>query len=185
MKISARSADVEFRDVTRRFGNVVAVDSISFTIASGTLVTLLGPSGCGKTTTLRMIAGLEIPSAGTIRIGGRDVTRLPATARDVSMVFQSYALFPHMNVIENVAYGLAVGGGNKTEQRASNLSASRDTTPACRANCRADNSSAWRSPAPWSSNPASCSSTNPCRTSTPSCGVACARRSVTCSRNSD
>jgi iron(III) transport system ATP-binding protein len=117
MKISARSADVEFRDVTRRFGNVVAVDSISFTIASGTLVTLLGPSGCGKTTTLRMIAGLEIPSAGTIRIGGRDVTRLPATARDVSMVFQSYALFPHMNVIENVAYGLAVGGGSKAEQR--------------------------------------------------------------------
>ena len=116
MKISARSADVEFRDVTRRFGNVVAVDSISFTIASGTLVTLLGPSGCGKTTTLRMIAGLEIPSAGTIRIGGRDVTRLPATARDVSMVFQSYALFPHMNVIENVAYGLAVGGGSKAEQ---------------------------------------------------------------------
>jgi iron(III) transport system ATP-binding protein len=96
-------------------GNVVAVDSISFTIASGTLVTLLGPSGCGKTTTLRMIAGLEIPSAGTIRIGGRDVTRLPATARDVSMVFQSYALFPHMNVIENVRYGLDVSSVHKSE----------------------------------------------------------------------
>jgi iron(III) transport system ATP-binding protein len=116
MKIASRSTDVEFRDVTRRFGTVVAVDSISFTIDSGTLVTLLGPSGCGKTTTLRMIAGLEMPSSGRIMIGGRDVSRLPATARDVSMVFQSYALFPHMNVIENVGYGLAVGGGSKSEQ---------------------------------------------------------------------
>jgi len=116
MKIASRSADVEFRNVTRRFGTVVAVDSISFAIDSGTLVTLLGPSGCGKTTTLRMIAGLEMPSDGQILIGGRDVSRLPATARDVSMVFQSYALFPHMNVIENVGYGLAVGGGSKTEQ---------------------------------------------------------------------
>jgi iron(III) transport system ATP-binding protein len=116
MKIASRSADVEFRDVTRRFGTVVAVDSISFRIDSGTLVTLLGPSGCGKTTTLRMIAGLEMPSDGRILIGGRDVSRLPATARDVSMVFQSYALFPHMNVIENVGYGLAVGGGSKSEQ---------------------------------------------------------------------
>ena len=116
MKIGARSADVEFRDVTRRFGTVVAVDAISFRIPTGSLVTLLGPSGCGKTTTLRMIAGLEMPSSGTILIGGRDVTRLPATDRDVSMVFQSYALFPHMNVIENVGYGLAVGGGTKAER---------------------------------------------------------------------
>ena len=116
MKIAARSADVEFRSVTRRFGPVVAVDAISFRIESGNLVTLLGPSGCGKTTTLRMIAGLEMPSEGTILIGGRDVSRLPATERDVSMVFQSYALFPHMNVIENVGYGLAVGGGSKSEQ---------------------------------------------------------------------
>ena len=116
MKIAARSADVEFRGVTRRFGSVVAVDRISFRIESGTLVTLLGPSGCGKTTTLRMIAGLEMPSDGVILIGGRDVTKLPATERDVSMVFQSYALFPHMNVIENVAYGLAVGGGSKSER---------------------------------------------------------------------
>ncbi|MBM3525431.1 MAG: ABC transporter ATP-binding protein, partial [Alphaproteobacteria bacterium] len=116
MKIAARSADVEFKDVTRRFGTVVAVDRISFHIDTGTLVTLLGPSGCGKTTTLRMIAGLEMPSEGTIRIGGREVTKLPATERDVSMVFQSYALFPHMNVIENVAYGLAVGGGTKSER---------------------------------------------------------------------
>ena len=78
---------------------------VSFTVEAGTLVTLLGPSGCGKTTTLRMIAGLELPSEGRILIAGRDVTGLGATERDVSMVFQSYALFPHMSVLENVCYG--------------------------------------------------------------------------------
>ncbi len=97
---------VQFTDVVKRYGATAAVSGISFTVESGTLVTLLGPSGCGKTTTLRMIAGLELPSAGRIEIAGRDVTRLSATQRDVSMVFQSYALFPHMSVLENVAYGL-------------------------------------------------------------------------------
>ncbi len=107
MTIAARSAPVEVRAITKRYGDVTAVDAVSFTIEAGHLVTLLGPSGCGKTTTLRMIAGLEVPSAGKILIGGEDVTRLPPSARDVSMVFQSYALFPHMNVMENVSYGLA------------------------------------------------------------------------------
>jgi len=101
---------VEFRDVAKRYGAAVAVAGISFTVESGTLVTLLGPSGCGKTTTLRMIAGLELPSEGRILIAGRDVTNLNATQRDVSMVFQSYALFPHMNVLENVCYGLRRSG---------------------------------------------------------------------------
>jgi iron(III) transport system ATP-binding protein len=103
-----KAASIEFRDVTKRYGDVVAVDRISFTIAPGTLVTLLGPSGCGKTTTLRLIAGLELPGKGTIRIGEREVTHVPAAERDVSMVFQSYALFPHMSVLENVRYGLVV-----------------------------------------------------------------------------
>jgi iron(III) transport system ATP-binding protein len=107
MTLAARSAPVEVRAITKRYGDVVAVNAVSFTIEAGHLVTLLGPSGCGKTTTLRMIAGLEVPSAGKILIGGEDVTRLPPSARDVSMVFQSYALFPHMNVMENVSYGLA------------------------------------------------------------------------------
>ena len=102
------SASIEFRDVTKRYGDVVAVDAISFTVAAGTLVTFLGPSGCGKTTTLRLIAGLELPSTGRILIGERDVTHVPAAERDVSMVFQSYALFPHMTVLENVRYGLVV-----------------------------------------------------------------------------
>jgi iron(III) transport system ATP-binding protein len=107
---SKNSASVEFRNVTKRYGAVTAVDSVSFTIEPGKLVTLLGPSGCGKTTTLRLIAGLEMASEGQILIGGRDVTRLSAADRDVSMVFQSYALFPHMSVLDNVAYGPTVQG---------------------------------------------------------------------------
>jgi iron(III) transport system ATP-binding protein len=110
MKLATRPGQVSLHNVSKLFGLVVAVDSVTLEIAAGTLVTLLGPSGCGKTTTLRMIAGLEIPTSGRIMIGGKDVTMLPANERDVSMVFQSYALFPHMTVIENVAYGLAGSG---------------------------------------------------------------------------
>ena len=96
---------VVFDRVSRRFGDVVAVDDVSFSVTPGELVTLLGPSGCGKTTTLRLVAGLEAASSGRVLIGGVDVTPLPANERDVSMVFQSYALFPHMTVLENVCYG--------------------------------------------------------------------------------
>jgi iron(III) transport system ATP-binding protein len=109
-----RAASISFRGVTKRYGDVVAVDDVSFDIAAGTLVTLLGPSGCGKTTVLRMIAGLETPDGGVVRIGERDVTALGAPERDVSMVFQSYALFPHLSVLENVRYGLVVSGVAKT-----------------------------------------------------------------------
>jgi iron(III) transport system ATP-binding protein len=110
-------ASVEFRDVTMRYGAVTAVDNVSFAIEAGQLVTLLGPSGCGKTTTLRMIAGLEIASQGQILIGGKDVTLLSAADRDVSMVFQSYALFPHMNVLDNAAYGPLVKGLGRQKAR--------------------------------------------------------------------
>ena len=101
---------IVFRNVVKKYGVVHAVDGIDLEIRSGELVTLLGPSGCGKTTTLRMIAGLELPTTGTLAIGGTDVSRLPATYRNVSMVFQSYALFPHLTVLDNVAYGLRMGG---------------------------------------------------------------------------
>jgi iron(III) transport system ATP-binding protein len=110
-------ASVEFRNVSKRYGPVTAVDTISFIIQPGTLVTLLGPSGCGKTTTLRLVAGLEIASEGQILIGGEDVTLRSAAERDVSMVFQSYALFPHMNVLDNVAYGPSVQGAGKQKAR--------------------------------------------------------------------
>ncbi len=105
-----RAASIEFHHVTKLYGDVAAVRDVSFSIAARTLVTLLGPSGCGKTTILRLIAGLELATAGNIRIGDTDVTGVPAAERDVSMVFQSYALFPHMNVEDNVSYGLVVSG---------------------------------------------------------------------------
>jgi iron(III) transport system ATP-binding protein len=106
MRIANRAAAVVLEKVRKQYGAVAAVEEVSITIEAGTLVTLLGPSGCGKTTTLRMVAGLEMPTSGRILIGGKDVTLLPPNERDVSMVFQSYALFPHMTVLENVSYGL-------------------------------------------------------------------------------
>jgi len=116
--LHSNAASVTFQDVTKVYGGKVrAVDNISLHVAAGQLVTLLGPSGCGKTTTLRMIAGLEMATEGRILIGEQDVTLLPATDRDVSMVFQSYALFPHMSVGENVGYGLTVSKLPKAEIR--------------------------------------------------------------------
>jgi iron(III) transport system ATP-binding protein len=105
---------VEFKNVAKRYGTdastPLAVNGITFEIPRGNLTTILGPSGCGKTTTLRMIAGLESPTSGQIIMDGKDVTTLGPADRNVSMMFQSYALFPHMNVMENVMYGLKMSG---------------------------------------------------------------------------
>jgi putative spermidine/putrescine transport system ATP-binding protein len=102
--------------VTRRFGAAHAVDSVDLSVPDGKLVCFLGPSGCGKTTLLRMIAGLETPSSGSIHFAGRDITRLPANQRDFGMVFQSLALFPHMTVAQNVAYPLKLRKTAKAQQ---------------------------------------------------------------------
>ena len=109
---------VEFKHISKRYGSdasaPLVVNGISFEIKKGSLATILGPSGCGKTTTLRMIAGLESPTSGQILMDGKDVTTLGPADRNVSMMFQSYALFPHMNVVENVMYGLKMSGIAKT-----------------------------------------------------------------------
>jgi sn-glycerol 3-phosphate transport system ATP-binding protein len=109
-------AEVAFRRVTKVFdGKVVAVDELDHTIADGEFMVLVGPSGCGKTTALRMVAGLEAPTSGTIEIGGRVVNDLSPKARDIAMVFQNYALYPHMTVEENIAFGLRRHGSPRGE----------------------------------------------------------------------
>ncbi len=109
---------IEFKNISKRYGGAASplvVNNISFVVPTGSLTTLLGPSGCGKTTTLRLIAGLETCSAGQVLIDGLDATHTSAAERNVSMVFQSYALFPHMSVLHNVGYGLSVSGVSTSE----------------------------------------------------------------------
>ena len=116
MAAGLASAEVTLRGLTKRFDDVVAVDSVDLHVAEGEFLSLLGPSGCGKTTTLRLIAGFERPDEGSILIGGEDVARLPPYRRDVNTVFQSYALFPHLKVLDNVAYGLKQRGLSKAQR---------------------------------------------------------------------
>jgi spermidine/putrescine transport system ATP-binding protein len=110
---------IVLENVTKTFGEVTAVDAVSLTIGKGEFFSLLGPSGCGKTTTLRMIAGFEEPTSGRLLLEGEDVTYVPAAKRNVNMVFQAYALFPHMTVWDNVAFGLKIKkvGRSETQQR--------------------------------------------------------------------
>ncbi|WP_163746049.1 ABC transporter ATP-binding protein [Mycolicibacterium helvum] len=112
-----RSPQIELRGVRKVFGDVTAVEGADLTVADGELFAILGPSGSGKTTVLRMIAGFEQPTAGTIHLGGTDVTALPPAKRDTNTVFQDYALFPHMTVAQNVEYGLKVKGVARPERR--------------------------------------------------------------------
>src|SRR5262249_24038758 len=110
------SATIRLANVTKTFdGRVVAVDDVTLDIAAGEFFSLLGPSGCGKTTSLRMIAGFELPDSGRVHVAGRDITDLPVHKRDMGMVFQSYALFPHRTVAENVAFGLRMREVPKVE----------------------------------------------------------------------
>jgi spermidine/putrescine transport system ATP-binding protein/putrescine transport system ATP-binding protein len=111
----AKPPIIQIRNVTKRFGNMVAVDNVSLDINAGEFFVLLGPSGCGKTTLLRMIAGFELPTEGQILIDGQDMAGIPPNKRPVNMVFQSYAVFPHMSVADNVAYGLKIAGVAKAD----------------------------------------------------------------------
>jgi spermidine/putrescine transport system ATP-binding protein len=112
---SAADGHIVLDDVTKEFGDVTAVDHVNLTIGKGEFFSLLGPSGCGKTTTLRMIAGFEEPTSGRILLEGQDVTYVPAARRHVNMVFQAYALFPHMTVWENIAFGLKIKKVGRSE----------------------------------------------------------------------
>jgi len=112
------SAPVSLRGVVKRFPGLTALDGVSLDLAPGELVALLGPSGCGKTTALRAIAGFDTPDAGRVLVDGRDVTGVPASKRDMGMVFQAYSLFPNLTVAENVAFGLRVRRRPKSEQAA-------------------------------------------------------------------
>src|SRR5437773_11844605 len=111
-------AEVQLRGIEKQFDGVRVLESLDLTVEDGEFVVLLGPSGCGKTTALRIVAGLERPTAGQVRIGGRDVTKLSPRERDVAMVFQSYALYPHLSVADNVGYPLRIRGVPSSERAA-------------------------------------------------------------------
>ena len=106
---------LELTDISKNFGNVVAVKDFNLSIKKGQLVSFLGPSGCGKTTTLRMIGGFEIPDSGTILLADEDISKIPPNRRGIGMVFQSYALFPNMTILENVMFGLKMQHKPKKE----------------------------------------------------------------------
>ncbi len=112
---AAATGEIRLEGVTKHYGEVTVIDDLTLDIAPGTFYALLGPSGCGKTTTLRMIGGFEVPTVGTVHLDGRDVTNLPPNRREVNTVFQSYALFPHLTVAKNVAFGMERRGVKKAE----------------------------------------------------------------------
>jgi putative spermidine/putrescine transport system ATP-binding protein len=114
---TANGVAVEMTGLRRSYGDVHALDGLDLQLTPGELVVLLGPSGCGKTTALRILAGLERQDAGEIRVAGEDLTHVPANKRDMGMVFQAYSLFPHLTVLDNVAFGLKLRGRSRSERR--------------------------------------------------------------------
>ena len=109
------SAELSIEGVGKRYGDVVALDHVSLSVAQGELLTILGPSGSGKTTLLKVVAGFETPDGGTVKVGGTDISALPPAKRDIGMVFQNYALFPHLTVKANVAFPLEMRNVARTE----------------------------------------------------------------------
>ena len=155
MSMTPRDPFLVLDALTATYGEARAVDPITLEVGRGELVALLGPSGCGKTTTLRMVAGFVEPAAGRVLIGGEDITRMPPHRRNMGVVFQSYALFPHLTVLENVAFGLrmrampAARAAREGAARRWSWSRCRISRSAIRRSSRAASSSAWRWRARW------------------------------------
>ena len=178
-------ASVAIRDVRKSFGLTPVIHGVDIDIDDGEFVVLVGPSGCGKSTLLRMIAGLENITGGEIRIGDRVVNDLPPKERDIAMVFQNYALYPHMTVADNMAFSLKLRGAPKAEidarvKRAADILGLTVLSTAIRASFPAASASAspWAAPS-CAIRRCSCS-TSRCPISTPSCACRCAPRSRSC-----
>ena len=180
------AVSVRLSELTKVYGATRAVDRLSLSIAPGCMVALLGPSGCGKTTTLRMIAGLVEPNAGDIFIDDRRVTRVPVHRRDIGMLFQNYALFPHMTVAENIAFGLETRGvkGAAAAARVQGalqlvqLSGYSDRLPS---QLSGGQQQRVALAGHWSSNRCCCCSMNRSERSTRACASACRRNCAGCS----
>lgn len=178
-------ASVTLRSVYKAFGEAVISKDVNLTIEDGEFVVFVGPSGCGKSTLLRMIAGLEDITSGELLIGEKRMNEVPPSERGIGMVFQSYALYPHLSVADNMSFGLKLAGAVKAEinQRVNQslrCCSWRTCSIGGRRRCPAGSVSAWRSAARWwPSRTCSCS-TNRCPTSTPRCGCRCASRSPVC-----
>ena len=162
-------AQLDITGLAKRYGDFYAVRDVSLGIRDGEFLVLLGPSGCGKTTTLRMVAGFIEPTAGHVKLGGSDVTLLPPWKRNAGMVFQSYALFPHLSVAQNVAFGLEM-----RKLARADIERRVEETLAL----------VWHWPAHSPSGPTCCCSTSRFPTSTPSCARKCVSRSASCSASS-
>ena len=179
-------ASVEIRDVRKAFGSTQIIKGVSVPIADGEFVVLVGPSGCGKSTLLRMIAGLENITGGTISIGDRVVNNVHPKERDIAMVFQNYALYPHMTVGDNMGFSLKLRDTDKAiiEERVQEGRRHSRPRPTCSTASRGSSPAASASASPWAAPSCAirrCScSTSRCRTSTPSCASPCAPRSRNC-----
>ena len=182
-------ARIQLKSLRKAFDDVEAVRDVDLDIEHNEFVVLVGPSGCGKSTTLRMIAGLEEVSAGEIWLGDALVNDLPPRDRDIAMVFQSYALYPHMSVFKNMSFGLEMRKMPKDEiaarvQEAAEILDITELLDRRPGSSRAGNASAWRWAGPSFESPRRSSSTSPCRTWTRSCACRCAPRSSSSTRGS-
>ena len=182
-------ASLTLRGINKRYEETEVMKSVNLDINDGEFVVFVGPSGCGKSTLMRMIAGLEDISAGDLMIDGTRVNELPPAKRGIAMVFQSYALYPHMTLYDNMAFGLKLAGEKKPEidaavSRRRRFSTSITCWTASRSSFRAGSGSGWRSGARSCASRTCSSSTNRFRTSTPRCACRCASNSRGCTTSS-